>query len=62
LPPQLLPVTRVLVANVVGALRAQVRLEGVKTQPTWLGGEAAPFPPGGVLPTRAALSRTAKLF
>jgi putative DNA primase/helicase len=54
-PPQLLPVTRALVANVLGALRAHVRLETVTAQPAWLGTEAAPFPPGGVLPTRSAL-------
>ena len=54
-PPQLLPVTRSLVANVLGSLRALARLDHVQAQPAWLGDEPAPFPPGCVLPTRSAL-------
>ena len=54
-PPQLLPVTRSLVTNVLGSLRAHARLENVKAQPAWLGTEEAPFPPGTILPTRSAL-------
>lgn len=54
-PKHGLPVTRSLVANVLGALRAHTRLDGVKTQPAWLRSEAALFPPGCVLPTRSAL-------
>ena len=54
-PPQLLPVTRSLVTNVLGSLRAHAQLENVKVQPAWLGTEEAPFPPGTILPTRSAL-------
>jgi len=54
-PPQLLAVTRSLVANVLGSLRASTRLDNVQAQPAWLGDEPAPFPPGTILPTRSAL-------
>ena len=54
-PPQLLPVTRSLVQNALGSLRARARLDNVPTQPAWLGDQPAPFPPGCVLPTRSAL-------